>query len=121
MYVPCLEKLEKTLSLSIEVMVLSEMHLKICPDFAWIGVFMMKNKFVLNDGRCVFAGPSGEAIQIHHQTRQNMAELQGSQQRDPAHTSAELLELAYHEATGRLDTNISQSFAFLIFCFHTLL
>lgn len=50
---------------------------------------------------CVAAGPSGEAIQIHHQTRQNMAELQGSQQRDPAHTSAELLELAYHEATGR--------------------
>lgn len=47
------------------------------------------------------SGPSGEAIQIHHQTRQNMAELQGSQQRDPAHTSAELLELAYHEATGR--------------------
>ncbi|XP_034038608.1 GATOR complex protein DEPDC5 isoform X2 [Thalassophryne amazonica] len=49
-------------------------------------------------------GPSGEAIQIHHQTRQNMAELQGSQQRDPAHTSAELLELAYHEATGRRTT-----------------
>uniref|UniRef100_A0A8C9SUB0 DEP domain containing 5, GATOR1 subcomplex subunit n=1 Tax=Scleropages formosus TaxID=113540 RepID=A0A8C9SUB0_SCLFO len=47
-------------------------------------------------------GPSGEPIQIHHQTRQNMAELQGSEQRDPAHTSAELLELAYHEATGRL-------------------
>ncbi|XP_068195944.1 GATOR1 complex protein DEPDC5 isoform X2 [Antennarius striatus] len=46
-------------------------------------------------------GPSGEAIQIHHQTRQNMTELQGSQLRDPAHTSAELLELAYHEATGR--------------------
>ncbi|XP_017552757.1 GATOR complex protein DEPDC5 isoform X3 [Pygocentrus nattereri] len=46
-------------------------------------------------------GPSGEAIQIHHQTRQNMAELQGNEQRDPAHTSAELLELAYHEATGR--------------------
>ncbi|XP_076876476.1 GATOR1 complex protein DEPDC5 isoform X2 [Brachyhypopomus gauderio] len=46
-------------------------------------------------------GPSGEAIQIHHQTRQNMAELQGSERRDPAHTSAELLELAYHEATGR--------------------
>uniref|UniRef100_A0A8C1UR81 DEP domain containing 5, GATOR1 subcomplex subunit n=1 Tax=Cyprinus carpio TaxID=7962 RepID=A0A8C1UR81_CYPCA len=46
-------------------------------------------------------GPSGEAIQIHHQTRQNMAELQGSEQRDPARTSAELLELAYHEATGR--------------------
>nr|XP_015221430.1 PREDICTED: DEP domain-containing protein 5-like [Lepisosteus oculatus] len=46
-------------------------------------------------------GPSGEAIQIHHQTRQNMAELQGSGQRDSAHTSAELLELAYHEATGR--------------------
>ncbi|KAG7476627.1 hypothetical protein MATL_G00084930 [Megalops atlanticus] len=46
-------------------------------------------------------GPSGEAIQIHHQTRQNMAELQGSEQRDPSHTSAELLELAYHEATGR--------------------
>ncbi|XP_068604569.1 GATOR1 complex protein DEPDC5 [Brachionichthys hirsutus] len=46
-------------------------------------------------------GPSGEAIQIHHQTRQNMAELQGNQLRDPAHTSAELLELAYHEATGR--------------------
>uniref|UniRef100_A0A8C5CAZ6 DEP domain-containing protein n=1 Tax=Gadus morhua TaxID=8049 RepID=A0A8C5CAZ6_GADMO len=46
-------------------------------------------------------GPSGEAIQIHHQTRQNMEELQGSQQADPAHTSAELLELAYHEATGR--------------------
>ncbi|XP_054870247.1 GATOR complex protein DEPDC5 isoform X9 [Amphiprion ocellaris] len=50
-------------------------------------------------------GPSGEAIQIHHQTRQNMAELQGSQQRDPAHTSAELLELAYHEATGRRATS----------------
>lgn len=46
-------------------------------------------------------GPSGEPIQIHHQTRQNMVELQGSEQRDPAHTSAELLELAYHEATGR--------------------
>lgn len=30
-----------------------------------------------------------------------MAELQGSEQRDPARTSAELLELAYHEATGR--------------------
>lgn len=53
--------------------------------------------------RCCSSGPSGEAIQIHHQTRQNMAELQGSQQRDPAHTSAELLELAYHEATGRLN------------------
>ncbi|XP_036940500.1 GATOR complex protein DEPDC5 isoform X5 [Acanthopagrus latus] len=50
-------------------------------------------------------GPSGEAIQIHHQTRQNMAELQGSQQSDPAHTSAELLELAYHEATGRRTTS----------------
>uniref|UniRef100_A0A8C1SZX8 DEP domain containing 5, GATOR1 subcomplex subunit n=1 Tax=Cyprinus carpio TaxID=7962 RepID=A0A8C1SZX8_CYPCA len=48
-------------------------------------------------------GPSGEAIQIHHQTRQNMAELQVSEQRDPARTSAELLELAYHEATGRSD------------------
>ncbi|XP_023414968.1 GATOR1 complex protein DEPDC5 isoform X2 [Loxodonta africana] len=46
-------------------------------------------------------GPSGEAIQIHHQTRQNMAELQGSGQRDPTHSSAELLELAYHEAAGR--------------------
>lgn len=33
-----------------------------------------------------------------------MAELQGSEQRDPAHTSAELLELAYHEAMGRLGT-----------------
>ncbi|XP_028828527.1 GATOR complex protein DEPDC5 isoform X2 [Denticeps clupeoides] len=50
-------------------------------------------------------GPSGEPIQIHHQTRQNMAELQGSEQRDPAHTSAELLELAYHEATGRRTTS----------------
>ncbi|XP_030623111.1 GATOR complex protein DEPDC5 [Chanos chanos] len=46
-------------------------------------------------------GPSGEPIQIHHQTRQNMAELQGSEERDPAHTSAELLELAYQEAAGR--------------------
>ncbi|XP_059532948.1 GATOR1 complex protein DEPDC5 isoform X1 [Myotis daubentonii] len=46
-------------------------------------------------------GPSGEAIQIHHQTRQNMAELQGSGRRDPTHSSAELLELAYHEAAGR--------------------
>ncbi|XP_058888828.1 GATOR complex protein DEPDC5-like isoform X2 [Acipenser ruthenus] len=46
-------------------------------------------------------GPSGEAIQIHHQTRQNMAELQGSDLRDPTQSSAELLELAYHEATGR--------------------
>ncbi|XP_048467648.1 GATOR complex protein DEPDC5 [Rhincodon typus] len=48
-----------------------------------------------------FTGPSGEAIQIHHQTRQHMAELQGSNMRDPTHSSAELLELAYHEATGR--------------------
>uniref|UniRef100_A0A8C3TDZ3 DEP domain-containing protein n=1 Tax=Chelydra serpentina TaxID=8475 RepID=A0A8C3TDZ3_CHESE len=46
-------------------------------------------------------GPSGEAIQIHHQTRQNMAEMQGNGQRDLTHSSAELLELAYHEATGR--------------------
>ncbi|XP_013963476.1 GATOR1 complex protein DEPDC5 isoform X3 [Canis lupus baileyi] len=50
-------------------------------------------------------GPSGEAIQIHHQTRQNMAELQGSGQRDPAHSSAELLELAYQEAAGRHSTS----------------
>uniref|UniRef100_A0A9L0SH48 GATOR1 complex protein DEPDC5 n=1 Tax=Equus caballus TaxID=9796 RepID=A0A9L0SH48_HORSE len=49
-------------------------------------------------------GPSGEAIQIHHQTRQNMVELQGSGQRDPTHSSAELLELAYHEAAGRHST-----------------
>lgn len=42
-----------------------------------------------------------------------MAELQGSQQRDPAHTSAELLELAYHEATGRLDTNTTKNSIFL--------
>ncbi|MEQ2191112.1 hypothetical protein XENOCAPTIV_021065 [Xenoophorus captivus] len=34
-----------------------------------------------------------------------MAELQGSQQKDPTHTSAELLELAYHEATGRRTTS----------------
>ncbi|XP_063310608.1 GATOR1 complex protein DEPDC5 isoform X4 [Pelobates fuscus] len=46
-------------------------------------------------------GPSGEAIQIHHQTRQNMAELQGSKLQETARSSAELLELAYHEATGR--------------------
>nr|XP_033812560.1 GATOR complex protein DEPDC5 isoform X2 [Geotrypetes seraphini] len=46
-------------------------------------------------------GPSGEAIQIHHQTRQNIAEMQGDGRRDPTHSSAELLELAYHEATGR--------------------
>ncbi|PKU35757.1 hypothetical protein llap_13937 [Limosa lapponica baueri] len=45
-------------------------------------------------------GPSGEAIQIHHQTRQNMAEMQGNGQQDTTHSSAELLELAYHEATG---------------------
>uniref|UniRef100_A0A8C7C116 GATOR1 complex protein DEPDC5 n=1 Tax=Neovison vison TaxID=452646 RepID=A0A8C7C116_NEOVI len=50
-------------------------------------------------------GPSGEAIQIHHQTRQNMEELQGSGQRDPTHSSAELLELAYHEAAGRHSTS----------------
>lgn len=50
---------------------------------------------------CDWAGPSGEAIQIHHQTRQNMAEMQGSGQRDWTHSSAELLELAYHEAAGR--------------------
>nr|XP_061792421.1 GATOR1 complex protein DEPDC5-like isoform X1 [Nerophis lumbriciformis] len=46
-------------------------------------------------------GPSGEAIQIHHQTRQNIVDLQVSQHGGPGHTSAELLELAYHEATGR--------------------
>uniref|UniRef100_A0A8C5L768 GATOR1 complex protein DEPDC5 n=1 Tax=Jaculus jaculus TaxID=51337 RepID=A0A8C5L768_JACJA len=50
-------------------------------------------------------GPSGEAIQIHHQTRQNMAELQGTRQREPARSSAELLELAYHEAAGRHSTS----------------
>lgn len=50
------------------------------------------------------AGPSGEAIQIHHQMRQNMADLQG-QQTNPAHSSAELLELVCPEATGRSDTN----------------
>uniref|UniRef100_A0AAZ3NMU0 DEP domain-containing protein n=1 Tax=Oncorhynchus tshawytscha TaxID=74940 RepID=A0AAZ3NMU0_ONCTS len=61
-------------------------------------------------------GPSGEAIQIHHQTRQNMAELQGSEQRDPAHTSAELLELAYHEATGRLDTPQGEGHASFFKC-----
>uniref|UniRef100_A0A8C0IVJ9 GATOR1 complex protein DEPDC5 n=1 Tax=Chelonoidis abingdonii TaxID=106734 RepID=A0A8C0IVJ9_CHEAB len=37
-------------------------------------------------------GPSGEAIQIHHQTRQNMAEMQGNGQRDLTHSSAELLD-----------------------------
>ncbi|XP_077391855.1 GATOR1 complex protein DEPDC5 isoform X4 [Festucalex cinctus] len=52
--------------------------------------------------------PFGEAIQIHHQTRQNIAELQDSYQRDYAHTSAELLELAYQEATGR-KTNYPQA------------
>uniref|UniRef100_A0A8C9LA07 GATOR1 complex protein DEPDC5 n=1 Tax=Pavo cristatus TaxID=9049 RepID=A0A8C9LA07_PAVCR len=49
-------------------------------------------------------GPSGEAIQIHHQTRQNMAEMQDSGQQDLTHSSAELLELAYHEAAGRHST-----------------
>uniref|UniRef100_A0A8B9SK73 GATOR1 complex protein DEPDC5 n=1 Tax=Anas platyrhynchos TaxID=8839 RepID=A0A8B9SK73_ANAPL len=51
-------------------------------------------------------GPSGEAIQIHHQTRQNMAEMQGNGQQDLTHSSAELLELAYHEATGRSGMNL---------------
>uniref|UniRef100_A0A8D2KY27 DEP domain-containing protein 5 n=1 Tax=Varanus komodoensis TaxID=61221 RepID=A0A8D2KY27_VARKO len=46
-------------------------------------------------------GPSGEAIQIHHQTRQNMVEMQDSGQRDWTRSSADLLELAYHEAAGR--------------------
>ncbi|POI35268.1 hypothetical protein CIB84_000981 [Bambusicola thoracicus] len=50
-------------------------------------------------------GPSGEAIQIHHQTRQNMAEMQDSGQQDLTHSSAELLELAYHEAAGRHSTS----------------
>lgn len=59
------------------------------------------SSFICDVLLCSVAGPSGEPIQIHHQTRQNMVELQGSEQRDPAHTSAELLELAYHEATGR--------------------
>lgn len=35
-----------------------------------------------------------------------MAELQG-QQTNPAHTSAELLEIVYQEATGRWDTDVS--------------
>ncbi|XP_067406142.1 GATOR1 complex protein DEPDC5 isoform X9 [Emydura macquarii macquarii] len=62
-------------------------------------------------------GPSGEAIQIHHQTRQNMAEMQGNGQRDLTHSSAELLELAYHEATGRHITSRHQgdSISFLSF------
>lgn len=46
------------------------------------------------------AGPSGEAIQIHHQMRQNMADLQG-QQINPAHSSAELLEIVCPKAPGR--------------------
>ncbi|XP_028328449.1 GATOR complex protein DEPDC5 isoform X2 [Gouania willdenowi] len=46
-------------------------------------------------------GPSGETIQIHHQTRQNIAELQENHLRLQPQSSAELLELAYHEATGR--------------------
>ncbi|XP_016897704.1 GATOR complex protein DEPDC5 isoform X2 [Cynoglossus semilaevis] len=51
-------------------------------------------------------GPSGEAIQIHHQIKnQSIAEVQGQKQRDPAHTSAELLELAYQEATGRQNSS----------------
>ncbi|XP_021268863.1 DEP domain-containing protein 5 isoform X6 [Numida meleagris] len=50
-------------------------------------------------------GPSGEAIQIHHQTRQNMAEMQDNGQQDLTHSSAELLELAYHEAAGRHSTS----------------
>uniref|UniRef100_W5M4F7 DEP domain containing 5, GATOR1 subcomplex subunit n=1 Tax=Lepisosteus oculatus TaxID=7918 RepID=W5M4F7_LEPOC len=61
-------------------------------------------------------GPSGEAIQIHHQTRQNMAELQGSGQRDSAHTSAELLELAYHEATGRHRRSAARTLGENSFC-----
>ncbi|XP_051944324.1 GATOR complex protein DEPDC5 isoform X2 [Hippocampus zosterae] len=43
----------------------------------------------------------GEAIQIHHQTRQSIAELQDSYQRDHAHISSEPLEVANQETTGR--------------------
>lgn len=46
------------------------------------------------------AGPSGEAIQIHHQMRQNMADLH-VQQINPAHSSAELLEIVCPKAPGR--------------------
>nr|XP_049602672.1 GATOR complex protein DEPDC5 isoform X1 [Syngnathus scovelli] len=45
--------------------------------------------------------PFGEAFQIHHQTWQNIAELQDSYQRDHAQASAELLELTYQDTTGR--------------------
>lgn len=77
-----------------------------CPSSWQEGRIKLSTKHWLlggNDAQWIFVwvGPSGEAIQIHHQTRQNMEELQGSGQRDPTHSSAELLELAYHEAAGR--------------------
>uniref|UniRef100_A0A3Q2Y6N2 DEP domain containing 5, GATOR1 subcomplex subunit n=1 Tax=Hippocampus comes TaxID=109280 RepID=A0A3Q2Y6N2_HIPCM len=59
--------------------------------------------------------PLGEAIQIHHQTRQSIAELQDSCQRDHAHTSSEPLEVAYQEATGSHALNPTRSPPFLLF------
>ncbi|XP_061694755.1 GATOR1 complex protein DEPDC5 isoform X5 [Syngnathoides biaculeatus] len=44
--------------------------------------------------------PYGEAIQIHHQTRQNITHLQDSHQRFNGHISTDQLEVAYQEATG---------------------
>lgn len=45
-----------------------------------------------------------------------MAELQG-QQTNPANNSTELLEIVYHEATGRSDTNFpSKAFLLCSYC-----
>ncbi|XP_057684486.1 GATOR complex protein DEPDC5 isoform X1 [Corythoichthys intestinalis] len=52
--------------------------------------------------------PFGEAIQIHHQTRKDVAELQDSYLRDIGYTSAELLELSCHESTER-ETSYQQA------------
>ncbi|XP_077579911.1 GATOR1 complex protein DEPDC5 isoform X3 [Stigmatopora nigra] len=43
----------------------------------------------------------GEAILIHHQTRKDIAEWHDSYLKNIVHTTAELLELLYHEATKR--------------------
>lgn len=71
-----------------------------------LGIALINNSYIYHTFSTlkISAGPSGEAIQIHHQMRQNMAELQG-QQTNPAHNSAELQEMVHHEANGRSDTN----------------
>lgn len=78
-------------------------NFRLFDDQIKLGIALINNSDIYSFSTLPFsAGPSGEAIQIHHQMKQNMAELQG-QQINPAHNSAELQEIVYNEANGRSD------------------